>query len=604
MQQLQMFHTSLDKLRLSEAMKRVQNAAISVFAAALLMVPAACSQSEDGSRSTRRAITQSQAIAADFLRTELALSPETASRLDMEAYLGPSAIYTLDNHSQAGFERRRLVRIELLQRLRQRPRLPEAHALTRDLAIAEAAIVDLISLEQLGYGRFDYAGQRPYALDPYSGIWIEGPNLLAYQQTINSLDQAAAYIARLQSLSAAVEDTRRRLIADRAAGLEMPRALAQETQRRLDLLTSDAPSALDLLTATFAALTLDVSELEPDQREQLVNVVNNEVSDRLRPALENLSATVSEMAEDASDQAGIWAQPKGQDLFVGILQASIGERLNSERLHVRHVDDVAAQTEALKALLVLADDADTPVPSTSLERPQRLRDLLAWYETRVNAPLLEAAIAEAPVREPGIIERLAPATVWTLVQATPSFEAQADAAAAYQTVWTTQPYLTWRTEGDGELPAYRTLTEYSAIDAAWRLYVWQNRSEPAPEAALDQAAYASIRLIQSTLAAADTGLHLDRWTLSEATTYIADNAGLSEPLSRQLALRIMARPGYHTAVAAAYYRFETLAERARAVLGERYSETDFQRTLIQPGPRPLPFIETDVEAWYGARLAN
>jgi len=168
----------------------------------------------------------------------------------------------------------------------------------------------------------------------------------------------------------------------------------------------------------------------------------------------------------------------------------------------------------------------------------------------------------------------------------------------------TQPYLTWRTEGDGELPAYRTLTEYSAIDEAWRLYVWHNSFDPASSAPLDQAAYASIRLIQSTLAAADTGIHLDRWTVSEATSYIAEQSGLNEPLSRQLALRIMARPGYHTAVAAAYYRFETLAERAQAVLGERYSETDFQRTLIQPGPRPLPFIETDVEAWYGARLAN
>lgn len=604
MQQLQMFHTSLHKSRLSGAMKRVRTTAISLLASAVLIAPSACSQSDDGSRSTRRAITQSQAIAADFLGTELALSPETASRLDMEAYLGPSAIYTLDNHSQAGFERRRLVRIELLQRLRQRPRLPADHALTRDLAVAETAIVDLISLEQLGYGRFDYADQRPYALDPYSGIWIEGPNLLAYRQTINTVDQAAAFMARLRSLSAAVEDTRRRLIADRAAGLEMPRALAEETSRRLDLLTADAPSALDLLTATFAALTLDVSDLEPDQREQLVSVVQNEVRDRLRPALRDLSDTVAEMAEDASDQAGIWAQPKGQDLFVGILKASIGEQLNSERLHVRHVEDVAAQSQALRELLVLPTAEDAPAPTEPPIRPERLQDQLAWFESLVSEPEPVAPPTDVPVREADIVERLAPRTVWALIQEAPSFQAQIDAASSYQSLWVTQPYLTWRTEGDGELPAYRTLTAYPAIDDAWRLYVWQNSFEPSSSAPLDQAAYASIRLIQSTLAAADTGIHLDRWTLSEATSYIAEQSGLSEPFSRQLALRIMARPGYHTAVAAAYYRFETLAERAQAVLGERYSETDFQRTLIQPGPRPLPFIETDVEAWYGARLAN
>jgi uncharacterized protein (DUF885 family) len=358
------------------------------------------------------------------------------------------------------------------------------------------------------------------------------------------------------------------------------------------------------LAATFAALTLDLSDLEAEQREQLVNVVQNEISDRLRPALRDLSATISEIADDASDQAGIWAQPKGQDLFVGILKAATGEQMNSERLHVRHIEDVAQQTRSLRELLVIPTDESVTAPAELPERPERLQDLLIWYAALVTEPEPERPVADEPAREADIIERLAPALHWQLIQDMPSFPAQADIVAQYQNLWATQPYLTWRTEGDGEMPDYRALTEYSAIDAAWRLYVWQNSFGPTTDAPLDQAAFASIRLVQSTLAAADTGIHLDRWTLAEATTYIAENSGLDEPLSRQLALRIMARPGHHTAVAAAYYRFETLAERARAVLGTRYSETDFQRTLIQPGPRPLPFIETDVEAWYGARLAN
>ncbi len=601
MQQLQMFHTSLRKSRLSGIMNRVQTLATVAFASALFIAPTACSQSNDGSRSARRAITQSQAIAADFLRTELALSPETASRLDMENHLGPAAIFALDNHSQAGFERRRLVHIELLQRLRQRPRLDEDHPLTRDLAIAETALLDLISLEQLGYGRFGYNAQRPYATDPFSGVWIAGPNLLAYQQTIDNLDQASAYITRLQSLSAAVEDTRRRLIADRAAGLEMPRALAEETARRIDLLTSDDPSALDLLSSTFAALSLDLTDLDADQRSQLVNVVQNEISDRLRPALQDLSATISEIAEGASDQAGIWAQPKGQDLFAGILKAATGDPLNSERLHTRHVEDVDALAQDLRRLLKIPGTYDT---APELEPPERLSELLAWFETQVTEPEIIALTADEPAPTLDVIRHLAPTSVWTNISDAPSFRSQVVAIETYQELWTMQPYLTWRTEGDGELPDYRTLAEYSAIEEAWRLYVWQNAFADPDAAPIEQAAHGSIKLIQVALAAADTGLHLDRWTLSEATTYIAEHTGLSEPLARQLALKIMARPGYHTAIVAAFHRFETLSERAQAVLGERYSETDFQRTLIQPGPRPLSFIEIDVEAWYGARLQN
>ena len=144
--------------------------------------------------------------------------------------------------------------------------------------------------------------------------------------------------------------------------------------------------------------------------------------------------------------------------------------------------------------------------------------------------------------------------------------------------------------------------DYAAIFEAWRIYIW--KQTPLPEDPVEQLAKERIALIQMTLAAADTGLHLERWTLAETTEFIAIQTGLNEPLSRQLALSVMARPGYHAATASAVQTIEALSTRAKAVLGERYSETDFQRALIAPGPRPLPLIELDIETWYGERLAN
>ncbi|NQY15126.1 MAG: DUF885 family protein, partial [Henriciella sp.] len=151
-----------------------------------------------------------------------------------------------------------------------------------------------------------------------------------------------------------------------------------------------------------------------------------------------------------------------------------------------------------------------------------------------------------------------------------------------------------------------TLTGYPAVHAAWRHYVWSHQSFDGEAVAAPIAPIAArrISLIQSVLAAADTGIHLSRWSVNEAADYIAIHSGLEPSLSEQMALSITARPGYHSAVAAALQRLESLSERSEAILGEHYSETDFQRTLIEPGPRPLAFIEQDVEAWYGARLAD
>lgn len=576
-----------------------------VFAAlALTLVGplSACSQNDQSSRSTRRAIAQSQAIASDFLQTELALSPETASQLGMERLLGPSASYALDNHSQAGFERRRLVRIELLQRLRGRPRLPDDHELVNDLAIAEQALLDLISLEQLGYGRFNYKTMRPYAIDPYSGIWIEGPNLLAFRQSITSADQATAYASRLKSLTEALEDTRRRLIADRTAGIRIPSALAAETRRRIALLSAADPNALNEVADTFAALTMTVEDLEPADREKLVSMVDREVDENLRSAYERLLEALVQSADETTERLGIWAQPRGQELFVGILKASTGEALSIERLHQRHLQDAMDRRQFLQTQLVLPalEDRSEATP------PAVLAERLSWFEaaTAIIPPLAAPETTINPLA-PEYLARFAPKSVWSRISQRADFTAQSEVLVEFEALWQSQPYLAWRTAADSEVQPLRTLVSYPAIIDAWRLYIWTARDLPVVEtASMATVSASTIGLIQASLAVIDTGIHLERWNLAEATGYIQENTGLGAELAEQLALTVAARPGYHSATLAALHRFEALSERAKAVLGPRYSETEFQRALIQNGPRPLAMIERDIEAWYGERLAN
>lgn len=568
----------------------------------LLAPLSACSQSDDGSRSTRRAIAQSQAIAADFLRTELALSPETASRLGLERTLGPTAAYALDNHSQAGFERRRLVRIELLQRLTSRPRLPDEHVLTRDLRVCETALRNLIELEQLGYGRFSYAELRPYAIDPYSGIWADGPALLAYRQSITRADQARAYLARLHSLSAALHDTRRRLLADQASGILLPRALAAETQARLTNLLAADQGGLLQIAETFRALTRDLEAFEPGERLRLVNAVEAEITENLRPAYRDLLEAVQIATIDGADQAGLWAQPRGQDVFAGILTASLGEPLNTDRLHTRYLEAVALRYAELQSLLTAPMDDDTG----STPRPDTLSAQLVWFRAQ-NMALSASDVVPVPTRpDLATLARLAPASVWQRLQRQAETEEQATALARFQSILQSTPYQDWTSEEAGSLAPHRSLIEYPAILAAWRLYIWK-QSQPSQSVEanpLGQIEKVRIELIQDSLAAMDTGLHLDRWTLDEAADFLSSQTGLDPDLSSQLALTIAARPGHHSAIMVAVHRIEALAERAKAVLGANYNELEFQRVLIQPGPRPLPMIESDIEAWYGAQLAR
>lgn len=603
MQLLRMFHTFRRPNRWQIGLDHPLRLLLVLSALALFLPLSACSQDNSDSRSARRAIAQSQAIASDFLQTELALSPETASRLDMERRLGPATSFALDNHSQAGFERRRLVHIELLQRLRQRPRLPDGHSLIEDLSVAERALLDLISLEQLGYGRYNYQSLRPYAIDPFSGIWIEGPNLLAFRQPINTADQATAFIARLQSLSKALQDIRRRVVADQIAGIRIPGPLLERTEILLTHLADPEGGGLEEISATFNALSQDVPDLEPADRENLVTLVRQEIETNLRPAYLQLAETLADYAVENADRLGIWAQPQGEDLFVGILKASTGDTIAIERLHERQTEQASALSEQLLDLLVVPQLED----ELEIESPTSLREKLIWFEASYTEPSPSAPTApEAEVTPLPLLNQLSPRPMSAVLQERAAFGAGRLAAEALGLFWETEPYATWKSESESDRQPLRTLIEYSTIADAWRAYIWMSQSEAGTVefTPLEHAAHMSVSLVQASLAVADTGIHLERWTLQETVDYLTQKAGLAPDLAETLALRIAARPGYHSAKMVAAQRISALSERAAAVLGDDYSELEFQRTLIQNGPRPLGLIERDIEAWYGDRLAN
>jgi hypothetical protein len=357
---------------------------------------------------------------------------------------------------------------------------------------------------------------------------------------------------------------------------------------------------LNRLAETYDALIASVPDLDEEQRTHLSELVRLEIRERLRPAYQDLMATIDAAMDATADQAGIWAQPRGQDLFSGILTASLGDELSTDRLHETHLETVAERIGQLSAMMTFPEDR-LPAPAP---KPETLALQLDWYQASLD-PVDAMAPTASPADADTLLE-LAPRSNWQRIAAEPGFNGQTEAIRRFLATLETAPYLAWQTEGPGTRPPHRTLTGYPAIQAAWRHYVWSRQSldGQASPATTGSIADQRISLIQSVFAAADTGIHLNRWSVDEAADYISVSTGLDPNLAVQMALRIAARPGYHSAVAAAWQRIDSLSERSKAVLGEHYSETDFQRTLIEPGPRPLAFIEQDVEAWYGARLAD
>ena len=116
---------------------------------------------------------------------------------------------------------------------------------------------------------------------------------------------------------------------------------------------------------------------------------------------------------------------------------------------------------------------------------------------------------------------------------------------------------------------------------------------------LGRIGYLQSILFRAARLVVDTGIHSRKWSHEQAVDYLVDTTGLPRAAMEQEVARYAVWPGQ----AASYFygrrRLLDIRERAEAVLGGRFDGAMFNAVLLQGGPRPLPLVEEDVEAWYG-----
>ena len=607
MQLLQEFHEP----PLRRAAPRAALRLVFVLVAGLLGLVSACSPAAQSERLNNRTLAQANAILDDIALSELTLSPEAATRLGLEDSAGPSATARLDDHSQAGFERRRLIRLDLLARVRARPVLPSDHPLARDLIVAEDALQRLVQLQAIGHGQLSLSSARAYAIDPYRGVWIDGPDLLANDHAIDTAADADAYLSRLHALVDAIDDTRRRLIADAETGYTPPAALLNQSSLAINALLDPETGPLDRLEQTLSNLVQSLPEISASEARDLTAISATIIADELRPAYRRLSATLETMAVNAPIQAGLWAQPDGHNAYQRLLIWYVGDAPDLEALHQTNLDQVAARAAALQTAL----DAQGLEPTALPDRLQAYAALLAAAPAqevdRLRQPALQSPATTArpfmPVSLSGLtylparLDGQRPAVIVQDLSQTQQWPGYMHAALHLRADISLRP--PFAAMAFQRRTTTRALIEYPSSQVAWRMYASEEYRAEYLGSPSDQIGQLHLHLLDSALAAADTGLHHKRWTLAQTIDYLTETTGLPVPLMREASLRIAAEPGAATAHLISYRRLRALQARARAVLGQRYDETAFQTILLSDGPRPYTMLERDIERWYEAQLA-
>ena len=592
---------------------------------------------EDGI--ARRTVRDINRVFDDTARAELALSPETATRLGLEEdALRQTFNDVLDDRSQARFERTRLLRIELLNRLSSTPDIPQDSQLARHLEIAREQYEALTELEAYGFGRYGLGVARPYAVDQLSGAWVDVPDLLISSQPLRSHQDAEDYLDRLAALPDAIADEKRRLLSDADSGILPPRRVLEALERQLRTFVSQ-PVQTHPLIQTFGNVVggLDPSKGRPanEYRQAAARLMLDEVI----PAYLDFADTVHRLQLGAPVTAGLSALPDGEDYYLDLLAFYTRSDIDPDFLHEEGLQAVAqieaeidAQFEALgfsggtvaQRLAYLADLPEETPALTADTRPVLLKRL-------------RALVAKANDALPEIVKDAPQASL--VVTRMPAFEEATFAGASYvaATADGSSPGLFQINLGDDETwPAFTlptlvyhegvpghhlesTITAQQTRNPLLRQMIWDasygegwaTYAEDLADSAglygddpLGRIGYLQSILFRAARLVVDTGLHARGWSYDRAVDYLVETTGQPRRAMEEEVLRYMVWPGQAASYFTGRRRILDIRTRAEAVLGERFDEAAFNAVILAGGPRPLHLVEADVEAWYGELLSD
>jgi len=430
---------------------------------------------------------------------------------------------------------------------------------------------------------------------------------------------AEAWLARLSQYPGVLDGERERITSARQAGLVPPAFLLDKAIAQIGVSIANARSGGSLV-ASIAGKTRDIPG---DWVERARRITTSEVA----PALERQLAELRLQRNVASDEAGMWARPDGEDYYRWALKASTTTTMTPDEVHQLGRDQlemlhgrmdpilkslgytqgsVGARMQALardpRFQFPEGDEGRAEIMATIQENlasirarlPQAFHTLMRGNLEVRRLPPEEEPGAPGAYGGPGSIDGSIPGKFWINLRTTELHSRYSLPDLAFHEAI---PGHVWQGEYAQTLPLIQSVLAFNAYSEGWGLYAEQLADElgmyddfPVGRLGyLQSIAFRACRLV------VDTGLHAKRWTREQAVSFFVDVNG-SNPLEVASEVdRYCSWPGQACGYEVGHHEINRLRAMAQAALGPGYDLRDFNDTVVLGGNVPLDVLAKNVE---------
>lgn len=598
------------------------------FLFASLFLVSACEQPAQEAQAPEQSLTE---FLNEATVTGLKESPESVTFLGLsDELVGYKTGDKLDDRSPAAEQRGRELFKETVEGLLayDRSALEGDERLYYDIATTvNRRATPLLSLQSPFSPNFP----QMYRITQLSGPHLNIPNLLLAQHPMNTKQDAEDFVARVNQINEAMHDFVTTWQQDLAAGIVPPKFAMEKISATIGGFIAEEPTE-SVFYQTFAKRLAGIEGLSEEEQNQLLAACEDAVVTSAVPGYAHLKEAVDAALPNASEDAGVWAQPNGET-FYGVAVKVFGDTtLTPEQIHdlgLSEVERISAEADAIfdslgmtegtvgERFAALSEDPGQTYPNTEEGREQLLAFLRENHELIVSkvpdyfAVVPESGVEIRPVPKfseatspggyytPPSIEGGRPGIFWINLRDTTEQQLWTLKSLLYHEAVPGHHFELARAIEAEERPLFRRLAFFSNFSEGWALYAERLASEMG---AYEGDPYGDLGRLQAELFRAvrlvvDTGMHAKRWTREQAIDYMASTTGTPRPSVVTEIERYAVWPGQALGYKMGMLKILELREQARQALGDGFDIKAFHELILGKGAMPMSVVESRVAGW-------
>ena len=360
------------------------------------------------------------------------------------------------------------------------------------------------------------------------------------------------------------------------------------------------------------------------------------VTEKVYPALDRQIALVKQLRTTASDKAGLWRLPQGEEIYAAALAGATTTDFTPDEVHKIGLEQVAQLTAELDTILKSQGLTQGTVGErlTALNKqPAQLyadsaagrAELIAGLNAGVKA--MQAKLPQMFIDPPNAPLEIRAVPVEIQDGASNGYYNRASLDGTRPAIYFvnlkdvgdwpkyTLPALTYHEGVPGhhlqlslvsalDMPVLRKLGFFSAYGEGWAHYAEQ-LAEPLGGYAtpIERAGYLQSFLFRAARLVVDTGIHAKGWSRDKATDYFVEVVGFTRARSQSEIERYCAMPGQACSYKLGHLSWMRAREKAQKILGAKFDQKQFHEVL-RDGPVPLTILERLSEERARAQLAG